>query len=78
MIETLTPKSFKIICFPKASFKFHSWDRIHDNIIKGLLAIFWTEIVDVPKETVKRNWYNKDGLKDYPSTMSGVTQNCNP
>jgi hypothetical protein len=67
------PKSFEIICFPKASFKFHSWDRIHDNIVKGLLAMFWTKIIDVPKETVKRNQYNKDGMKDHQPKTSGVT-----
>jgi hypothetical protein len=72
------PKSIKIICFPKVSFKFHSWDRIHDNIVKGPLAMFWSKTVDVPKETVKPNWYNKDGLKDYPPKTSGVTQNHNP
>ncbi len=78
IIEPSTPKSFEIICFPKASFTFHSWDRIHDKIVKGPLAMFWTKIGDVPKETVKCNWYNKNGLNDHPPKTSGVTQNCNP
>ena len=32
MIESLTPKSLKIICFSKPSFKFHSWNQIHDDV----------------------------------------------
>jgi hypothetical protein len=78
MIEPLMPKRFLIICFPKASFKFHFWDRIHDNIVKGPMAMFWTKIIDIPKENAECNWYNKDGLKDHPPKMSGATQNCNP
>ena len=78
MIKPLMPKSFKIICLPKASFKIYFWDRIHDSIVKGPLAMFWSKIAYVLKETVEHNRYNKDGLKDRPPKTSGVTHNCNP
>jgi hypothetical protein len=77
MIEPSMPKSFKIICLPKASFKFHYWDRIHDNIVKGPMAMFWTKIIDIPKETVKCDWDNeynlKDELKYHPPKTTSVT-----
>ncbi len=77
LIESSMPKRIEIIPFTNASFKFYSWNRILENIEKGLFAMFRSKIIDSPKENVERDRKNKHNLNNRPPEPSGVAQNCN-
>jgi hypothetical protein len=72
MVEMTTLKRIKIIRFARSTFKFDSWDRIPKDVEKGLLAMLRSKIVNSPKESVQRNWNDKDNLKNRPPESSGV------
>ncbi len=61
LIESMMPKSIEIIKFTDAPFKFYSWNRIFENVKKGLFAILRSKRIDSPKQTVecdRNNEYN--------------------
>jgi hypothetical protein len=72
MVETTTSKRIKIIQFARLTFEFNSWDRIPKDVKKGPLAMLRSKIVNSPKESVQRNWNDKDNLKNIPPESSGV------
>jgi hypothetical protein len=72
MVETTTLKQIKIIQFSRSTFELNSWDRILKDVEKGPLAMLRSKIVNSPKESVQRNWNDKDNLKNRPPESSGV------
>ena len=61
MIELLTSKSLKVICFTKSSFKFYLWNRIDNKDIKeSSSAILGSKIIYSSKESVDRDWNDED------------------
>ena len=52
MIELLTSKSLKVICFTKSSFKFYPWNRIEKDIKESSPATLGSKIIYSSKENV--------------------------
>ncbi len=77
VIEATMSKTIKIIWFTNTSFKFYSWNGILQNVYKGPFAILWTEFVNIPKESIGRDWDNEYCLNKCPPKTTGVAWNCN-
>jgi hypothetical protein len=73
MIELPTLKSLKIICFIKYFLKFNSWNRIAKNVKERSPATLGSKIIHTPKESLDRDWNDKEDLNERPQVMSQPT-----
>ena len=71
-------KSLKIICLIKYLFKFYPWNRIEKNVKERSLATLGSKIIHSPKESINRDWNDKEDLNKRPHKASHSTCNCNP
>ena len=78
MIELLTLKSLKVICFTKSSFEFDPWNRIEKNIKESFPVTLGSKIIYSLKENIDCDQNDEEYLDKRPHEMSYPAWDCNP
>jgi hypothetical protein len=63
-------KSLKIICLIKYFPKFYPWNRIAKNVNERSHATHGSKIMHTSKESIDRDWNDKEDLNERPQVMS--------